>query len=382
MARVKLIQERSDVAAEHYALFDELAALRGRISGPSSVTLHSPGLARPWNEISEFLHRLSVVETQHAELAVCATAREFDCGYIWAAHVRQALEGGVSEQAIQATAEDALLDALPSQEALVVEYVRQLIRNRRVEDDVFSQLLQTHGPRWLVELTAWIGRYAALAGILNCFEVLAAADAEELPARKSRGEVPRSRQIRPPATVPRITPITAREQVGPEDGSVFDAVAAGRGRVGAPFSLLLYSPALCQRVLELSNYLRQDSYLSSSVRELATIATARERDCPYVWAAHAPAARRVGVSDPVIEAVRDRSESEASEVEADVIEFVQQVLRRHEVEPGLFDRVLAAHSLQGIVELTAVIGHYVFVTSILNAFEMAPAADGEALPLG
>ena len=51
---------------------------------------------------------------------------------------------------------------------------------------------------------------------------------------------------------------------------VFDAVAAGRGRVGAPFSLLLYSPPLCQRVLDLSDYLRRDSYLSSSLRELAS----------------------------------------------------------------------------------------------------------------
>src|SRR5215468_6845219 len=87
MARVKLIVSRDDVAAAHHALFDELAALRGRISGPSTVVLHSPGLARPWNEISEFLHRHSIVEPQHAELAVCATAREKDCGYIWNAHV-------------------------------------------------------------------------------------------------------------------------------------------------------------------------------------------------------------------------------------------------------------------------------------------------------
>src|SRR5581483_2390922 len=62
MARVKLIQNREDIAPEHYALFDELAALRGRISGPSTVVLHSPGLAGPWNEVGEFLHRKSVVE--------------------------------------------------------------------------------------------------------------------------------------------------------------------------------------------------------------------------------------------------------------------------------------------------------------------------------
>src|SRR5438552_14436817 len=85
MARVKQIVNREDVAPEHHALFDELAALRGRISGPSTIVLHSPGLARPWNQISEFLHGQSVVEAQHAELAVCATAREYDCEYIWAA---------------------------------------------------------------------------------------------------------------------------------------------------------------------------------------------------------------------------------------------------------------------------------------------------------
>src|SRR5437899_11311730 len=87
MARVKPIVDRDDVAPEHRALFDELAALRGRISGPSTIVLWSPGLARPWNEISEYLHRQSIVEPPHAELAVCAPARETDCASIWNAHV-------------------------------------------------------------------------------------------------------------------------------------------------------------------------------------------------------------------------------------------------------------------------------------------------------
>ena len=41
MARVKLIVNRDDVAAKDHALFDDLAALRGRISGPSTV-VHAP----------------------------------------------------------------------------------------------------------------------------------------------------------------------------------------------------------------------------------------------------------------------------------------------------------------------------------------------------
>ena len=47
MPRVKQIVQKTDIAPEHYALFDELAALRGVISGPSTIVLHSPPLAGP-----------------------------------------------------------------------------------------------------------------------------------------------------------------------------------------------------------------------------------------------------------------------------------------------------------------------------------------------
>src|SRR5947207_2050568 len=118
MPRVPLIQNRDDVAPEHYALFDELAALRGRISGPSTVVLHSPGLARPWNEISEYLHRDSIVAPEHAELAVAATARETDCPYVWNAHVAAARRAGVSEASITAVRDFGPTNGLPREDEL------------------------------------------------------------------------------------------------------------------------------------------------------------------------------------------------------------------------------------------------------------------------
>lgn len=323
VARVKLIQNREDIAPEHYALFDELAALRGRISGPSSVTLHSPGLAKPWNQISEFLHRESIVEPQHAELAVCATAREFDCPYVWAAHVPNARRAGVSEDALDAVAHDKGLDALSPSEAAVVRFVRQIVRERRVEDGVFDALLQAHGPRWMVEFTAWIGRYSALACILNGFEVSPAGGAEVLPPSE-RDEAPQ--HVRPPQPAPRIPLLTDRAQVPPADHALFDAIAEGRGSVRGPFALLLHSPALCQAVLDLSIYLRRDDFLRAATRELAVIATARERDCPYVWAAHAPAARKEGVPDDVVALVRDRGELDVlSEADRDIVDLARQL---------------------------------------------------------
>jgi len=380
MARVKLIVNKEDVAVEHHALFDELAALRGRISGPSTIVLHSPGLARPWNQVSEYLHRESVVEPVHAELAVCATAREKNCGYVWNAHVPLALKAGITRQAITAVAERRSADELPEPARSVVLYVRQLLQHHRVEDQVFDRLLSAHDPRWLVELTVWIGRYAALSGILNAFEVTHAAPAEVLP--RISASPPPPGKVRAPHAAPRITPITRREQVPAEHRPVFDAVTEGRGGVRGPFGMLLHSPPLCGRHLDVGTYLRFHSRLSAEAKELAIIATAREKDCPYVWAAHAPAARKAGVGDGAVAMVRDRGDvAGLPPAERDVVDYVRQLLRSHGVTQPLFDRLRDRHGETWLVELTCLIGHYGIVTAILNAFEVAPAAGADQLPL-
>ncbi len=381
MARVKLIVDREDVAPEHHALFDTLAALRGRISGPSTVVLHSPGLARPWNEISEYLHRESIVEPEHAELAVCATAREKDCGYIWNAHVPLARKAGLAADTLAAVRDRRPVDQLPDPARSVVRYVRQLLQHNRVESVVFDQLLKAHDPRWLVELTVWIGRYAALAGILNAFEITPGAPAEELP--DARGPVATPAAVRAPLATPRITPIGRREQVSTAHQPIFDAVAEGRGGVRGPFGILLYSPVLCRRHLEVGTYLRSHSQVKPDSRELAIIATAREKDCPYVWAAHVPAARKAGASDAAVAAVRDRGDlTSLPAAERDLVDYVRQLLRTNRVTQSLFDRLRDQHGVRGLVELTALVGHYGIVTGILNAFEVAPAPDAEPLPLG
>ena len=385
MPRVKLLTAKEDVAPEHYALYDELAALRGRLSGPATVVMHSPALSKPWNDQSEFLHREAMVEPGLAELAVSAAARERDCGYIWNAHAKAARKGGISELTLTATRDNAALGGLPPQEAAVVAYTRQLLRTNRVDQATFDSLLNAHSPKWLVELTGFIGRYAALAGILNSFEVLPKPDAEPLPI-----PMPNAPGAREPAAPPRATPrvvlITRREQVAEDDRAFYDAVAGARGNVGSgvrgPFSILMYSPKFCLLVSEVSLYLRFRSLVKPGACELCTIAVAREKDCPYVWASHVGAARKAGVSEDAIAAVRGRGELAAlRQDEADIVDYVRQLHRTHQVTQPLFDRLRERCGIPWLVELTALIGHYGMVTAQLNAFEVAPRPDAELLPM-
>jgi 4-carboxymuconolactone decarboxylase len=130
-------------------------------------------------------------------------------------------------------------------------------------------------------------------------------------------------------------------------------------------------------------YLRFKSQVNPDARELAIIATAREKDCPYVWAAHAPAARKAGASDAAVTAVRDRGDlTSLPSAERDIVDYVRQLLRTNGVAQPLFDRLRGQYGVPWLVELTCLIGHYGIVSGILNAFEVAPRPDAEPLPLG
>jgi hypothetical protein len=50
-----------------------------------------------------------------------------------------------------------------------------------VTQTLFDRLRGQHGVPWLVELTALIGHYGIVCGILNAFEIAPAPDAEPLP---------------------------------------------------------------------------------------------------------------------------------------------------------------------------------------------------------
>ena len=183
-------------------------------------------------------------------------------------------------------------------------------------------------------------------------------------------------------TMPRVTPVTTKSDVPVEHHRVFDLVVEGRGDVRGPFSILMHSPPLCERVLNQGNYLRFESLVKPKEGELAIIAVAREKDCPYVWAAHVVAARRAGVREEAIATVRERRDpTHLQEEEAAIVSYVQQLLRTNRVEQTVFDRLKDRYCVRWVVDLTALAGHYGLITGVLNAFEVHPAPDAEQLPV-
>lgn len=174
-------------------------------------------------------------------------------------------------------------------------------------------------------------------------------------------------------------PTVTRDMVAEEFRDAFDELTANGPILTGPYSITINSPELARRRNGLTHYLRYETTFPRQILELAIIVTAREMDCPYVWNAHAPAARREGVSDALIDALRERRPlPDMAAEERAVVNYATEFYRTHQVRPETFAAALAQFGPQHLVELTALMGHYAQTAFFLNAFEVAlPAGTAE-----
>jgi 4-carboxymuconolactone decarboxylase len=179
----------------------------------------------------------------------------------------------------------------------------------------------------------------------------------------------------------RIPLIQDRADVPPGGEAAWDAIAATRGHVAGPFRALLHRPELAGRVGHLGALVRFESGLDPVDRELAILAVARGLDCRYEWAAHAPLARRAGVREAAIAAIRDRRALDGLTArEAGIVGYTQALFQAHRIDRATFDTVAQRLGVGGLVELTATVGYYAMLACTLNAFEVAPDPGGDDLP--
>ena len=171
MARVPQIARREDVAEAHRPVADQVMEVFGAIRGPFSVLLHSPELAERLLPMVPFNRERSVVEGPLRSTGILAAVREKDAAYVWQAQVRAARVNGLREEVIDVLRAKADPAALTPEERDVIVYARRLTLDNKVSQPVFDALHDRHGTQWLVELTAFIGFYAALCGVCNAFEV-------------------------------------------------------------------------------------------------------------------------------------------------------------------------------------------------------------------
>jgi 4-carboxymuconolactone decarboxylase len=181
--------------------------------------------------------------------------------------------------------------------------------------------------------------------------------------------------------MPRLAPITGKADVPAEHHTIVDAVVKVFGNVRGPFSMLLHSPRLAERLLPLVSFFRDESVVDTPLRSIAILTAVRERESAYPWAAQVGLARRNGIREEVIDVIRTKGDpSRLSEDERDVVTYARQLLRGNRVDPALFDTLNKRHGAAWMVEVTAAALYFAMVAGVANAFDIAPPPGGDTLP--
>ncbi|HVC63683.1 MAG TPA: hypothetical protein VND19_25365 [Acetobacteraceae bacterium] len=177
----------------------------------------------------------------------------------------------------------------------------------------------------------------------------------------------------------RLPYVTSREQVAPQDHAVFDSIVASRGAVQGPFTMFLHSPELAGRVAHLGAYVRFEGSLDMRVRVLAAMTVAREFEALYVWGAQAGGARRLGVPETTIAAIRENHARGIPPEDAQIVEFTRQLLRKHRADDAMAKAMLARFGNDAFIQLTGAIGYYCLLCMTVNACELEAAPNAEVL---
>src|SRR5207244_6947385 len=137
-----------------------------------------------------------------------------------------------------------------------------------------------------------------------------------------------------------------------------------------PGSVMIHVPTAHRWATGLNHYLRDESSLPKKVQELAMLVTARELDCQHIWNAHAASARKAGVPNALVDALREPKELPAlAPDEAAVVHFGREFFRTTKVSRGAFQAALDQFGRQGVVELGLTLGNYRLLALTTNSVD-------------
>jgi 4-carboxymuconolactone decarboxylase len=151
--------------------------------------------------------------------------------------------------------------------------------------------------------------------------------------------------------------------------------------LGGPYSMLLRSPELTARYLGMTDYLRFETSLPKRLNELAILIEARLWDAQYEWWAHYPIALKAGVPEAVANDIKEGRRPTTMKSDEEVVyDVCIELLRDRHLTDATFKRAKEMLGEQQTVDLVAVAGFYVMVSSVIIAGEIG-VPNGEKPPL-
>jgi len=137
----------------------------------------------------------------------------------------------------------------------------------------------------------------------------------------------------------------------------------------APGAAVLYSPEVGEPFEQLNQAARK---ISAGPRyfELSALIAARAFDQQYEWSGHELAARRAGVEQNIIDAIKFHRDLDGlPEKDATLIRFGRALFEQHKVDSALYAKVVELFGKQGMIEVAVTMGDYAMAGIVLSAVD-------------
>ena len=172
----------------------------------------------------------------------------------------------------------------------------------------------------------------------------------------------------PPPRLPALDPAA----LTPEQRTVYDAIASGpRGRVQGPLAVWLHSPGLADNAQRLAAFCRYGTSLEPRLSELAILVTGRAWSAQFEWAVHKPIALKAGLSEAVVDAIRNRPTPPFERDDERVVhDFAMTLHIDRKVPQALYEAAVRTLGLAGVVDLVGILGYYTLISMTINAFNV------------
>jgi 4-carboxymuconolactone decarboxylase len=167
----------------------------------------------------------------------------------------------------------------------------------------------------------------------------------------------------------RLTPLPAEEWDDRTRAALASLIPAERvnpSGAGNVLSTLVRHPDLTQAYLPFNAYLLNGSTLPPRIREVALLRVLYRRDCGYLWSHHLPIARRAGLTDHEIDAIR--CGELANDADQAVLGAVDDLIDRSAISTAVWTELGRHFTDHQRMDLVFTIGGYYLLAVAVNTF--------------
>jgi 4-carboxymuconolactone decarboxylase len=161
-----------DTSGEQRPLAERmLKETRVGLGGPWNIMLRSPQVGSSMMDLYNYFRWHSSLSNRLVELGILVTSRAWDVPYEWYIHYPLAIQAGVSAATLEAVRAGKRPTAAQPDEAAAYDFAFELLEKRAVSDAAFANARKALGEKGVVDLTALVGTYVSIGGMLNVSEV-------------------------------------------------------------------------------------------------------------------------------------------------------------------------------------------------------------------